>query len=168
MTDDHTRREMLAVTGSTLLLAGCTSESTTERGEKSPSEIVNAWLDEHQSTEKEAVDQYSAGNEAFDAGDYSRAIVRFERATNKYESLEEAVTDETQNYENGSETWELFSTLGQYYAFIRRAATWRYSAAYERAVNDDPVASTEALETSNARFERAEELKMEFREMLDE
>lgn len=56
---------------------------------------------------------------------------------------------------------------GQYYAFMRRAATWRYSAAYERSVNDDPSASAKALETSDARFERAEELKEEFRTMIE-
>ena len=167
MTDHYTRRETLTITGSTLLLAGCASKPTTEE-EQPPSNIVNAWLDEHESAEQTAVDQYGEGNEAFGAGDYSRAAVRFERAANKYESLEKDVGDETQNYENGSETWEIFSTLGQYYAFMRRAATWRYSAAYERSVNDDLVASAEALETSNARFERAEELKVEFRRMLDE
>jgi exonuclease VII small subunit len=167
MTDRYSRRKVLAVTGSTLLLAGCTGESTTEKVEQSPSEIVNAWLDEHESTEQDAVDQYSAGNEAFEADDYSRALMHFERATESYESLEDALDSEIQNYENGSETWELFSTLGQYYAFIQRASTWRYSAAYERAVNDDPVASREALETSNDRFERAEELKADFREMLN-
>jgi hypothetical protein len=84
-----------------------------------------------------------------------------------YESLEDALDSEIQNYENGSETWELFSTLGQYYAFIWRASTWRYRAAYERAVNDDPVAPREALETSNDRFERAEGLRTDFREMLN-
>jgi outer membrane murein-binding lipoprotein Lpp len=168
MTDHYTRRETLAVTGSTLLLAGCTSESSSEKVEQSPSEIVNAWLNEHESTEQDAVEQYSAGNEALEAGDYSRAIVRFERATNKYESLEKAVGDETRNHENGSEVWEILSILDQYYTFMRRAATWRYSAAYERSVNDDPAASTEALGTSNARFERAEELKEEFQVMLDE
>jgi len=51
---------------------------------------------------------------------------------------------------------------------MRRAATWRYSAAYERPVNPRPAASAKALETSNALFERAEELKEEFRGMLDE
>jgi len=167
MTDHHTRREILAITGSTVLLAGCASESSPEKEEQSPSEIVNAWLDEHESAERDAVNQYSAGNEAFDAGDYSRALMHFERATESYESLEDALDSEIQNYENGSETWELFSTLGQYYAFIRRASTWRYSAAYERAVNDDPVASQEALETSNDRFERSEELKADFRERLN-
>ena len=167
MTDHYTRRETMAVTGSTLLLAGCTSESSSEKAEQSPSEIVNVWLDEHESTERDAVDQYSAGNEAFEADNYLRALMYFERATESYESLEDALDSEIENYENGTETWELFSTLGQYYAFIRRASTWRYSAAYERSVNDDPVASEEALATSDNRFERAEELKQEFREMMD-
>lgn len=94
-------------------------------------------------------------------------MMYFERATNSYESLEESLDNELESYENGTETWELFSTLGQYYSFIRRASTWRYSAAYERSVNNDPVASEEALATSDNRFERAEELKQEFREMMD-
>lgn len=160
----RTRRWFLAATGSTVMLAGCTSE--TEK--PSPTEVVNSWLDEHEETEQEAINQYSDGNSAFESADYSRAVMHFERATSQYESLEEAASDETQDYENGSQIWEIFSTLGQYYAFMRRAATWRYSAAYERSVNDDPAASAEALEASNARFERAEELKEEFRGMLDE
>ncbi|NHX35097.1 MULTISPECIES: hypothetical protein [Halolamina] len=166
MTDlsGRTRRNVLAVAGSTILFAGCTSETTDEQ---SPDEVVNAWLEEHESTEQEAVDQYVSGNDALEASDYSRAMMHFERATNSYESLEEALDSELESYENGTETWELFSTLGQYYSFIRRASTWRYSAAYERAVNDDPVASEEALATSDDRFERAEELKQEFREMMD-
>lgn len=167
MTDNYTRRETLAVTGSTILLAGCTSESSSGKVKQSPSQIVNTWLDEHESTEQDAVEQYSAGNEALEAGDYSRSLTHFERATESYEALEDALDSEIKNHENGSKTWELFSTLGQYYAFIRRASTWRYSAAYEIAVNDDPVASREALETSNDRFERAEELKADFREVLN-
>jgi hypothetical protein len=160
---ERTRRWFLAATGSTVMLAGCSSETA----ETSPTEVVNSWLDEHEETEKEAVDQYASGNNALEASNYSRAIMHFERATNSYESLEESLDSELEGYENGTETWELFSTLGQYYSFIRRASTWRYSAAYERAVNDDPVASEEALATSGGRFERAEELKQEFREMMD-
>jgi outer membrane murein-binding lipoprotein Lpp len=166
MTNKHTRRKVLAVAGSTITLAGCTGESLPDE-EQSPSDTVNAWLDEHEETEQEAVDQYASGNDAFEESDYSRAMMYFERATNNYESLEEALDSELDNYENGTETWELFSTLGQYYSFIRRASTWRYSAAYERSVNDDAVASDEALATSDDRFERAEELKQEFRDMMD-
>lgn len=167
MSEDHalerTRRWFLAATGSTFILAGC----TTDTEETSPTEVVNSWLDEHEETEQEAVDQYASGNDALEASNYSRAMIHFERATNSYESLEEALDSELEGYENGTETWELFSTLGQYYSFIRRASTWRYSAAYERSVNDDPIASEEALETSDDRFERAEELKQEFRDMVD-
>jgi hypothetical protein len=160
---ERTRRWFLAATGSTVMLAGCTSETE----ETSPTEVVNSWLDEHEETEQEAVDQYASGNDALVASNYSRAMMHFERATNSYESLEEALDSELEDYENGTETWELFSTLGQYYSFIRRASTWRYSAAYERSVNDDPVAPEEALATSDDRFERAEELKQEFQGMLD-
>jgi len=145
------------------MLAGCASETD----ETSPTEVVNSWLNEHEETEQEAVDQYASGNDALEESDYSRAMMYFERATNSYESLEEALDSELEGYENGTKTWELFSTLGQYYSFIRRASTWRYSAAYEQSVNDDPVASEEALATSDDRFERAEELKEEFREMID-
>jgi len=167
MSEDHalerTRRWFLTATGSTVMLAGC----TTDTAETSPTEVVNSWLDEHEETEQEAVDQYALGNDALGASNYSRAMMHFERATNSYESLEESLDSELEDYENGTETWELFSTLGQYYSFIRRASTWRYSAAYERSVNDDPIASEEALETSDDRFERAEELKQEFRDMMD-
>jgi|GEM_PF-2898095 len=160
---ERTRRRFLAATGSTVMLAGCISETE----ETSPTGVVNSWLDEHGETEQEAVDQYASGNDALEASNYSRAMMHFERATNSYESLEKALERELESYENGNETWELFSTLRQYYSFIRRASTWRYSAAYERSVNDDLVASDEALATSDDRFERAEELKQEFREMMD-
>jgi hypothetical protein len=165
MTDKHTRRKVLAVAGSTITLAGCTEESLSE--EQSPSDTVNAWLDDHQPTEQEAVDQYTKGNDAFEASDYSRALMHYERARDNFQSLEEAIDTEVEEYENGTRTWELFSTLGQYYAFMRRAATWRHSACYERTVNDDPVASAEALATSDDRFERAEALKEEFRRILN-
>jgi hypothetical protein len=166
MIDKHTRRKVLAVAGSMITLAGCTGASLPDE-EQPPSDTVNAWIDDHQSTEQEAVNQYTKGNDALEASNYPRAMMHFERATNSYESLEEALDSELEGYENGTETWELFSTLGHYYSFIRRASTWRYSAAYERSVNADPVASKEALATSDDRFERAEELKQEFRGMLD-
>lgn len=166
MTDHYSRRKVLAVAGSTITLAGCTENSVPDE-EQSPSDTVNAWLDAHQATEQEAVDQYTQGNDAYEASDYSRALMHYERARDEFKSLEDAVNNETEDYENGTRTWELFSTLGQYYAFMRRAATWRYSAAYERTVNDDPVAAREALAKSDDRFERAEELKANFREMLN-
>lgn len=161
---ERTRRWVLEATGATVMLAGCTSETT----ETSPTDVVNSWLDEHEESEQEAVDRYASGNDALEANNYSRALVHFEGATENYESLEEAVGDELEGYENGTKTWELFSTLGQYYGFMRRASTWRYSAAYERTVNDDPVASEKALAKSDDRFKRAEELKKELRGVLDE
>lgn len=45
----------------------------------------------------------------------------------------------------------------------RHADTVRHTSAF----NNNPVASQEALETSNDRFERAEELKADFREKLN-
>jgi hypothetical protein len=167
MTDSHTRRNVLALAGSMATLAGCAGTSVPTEEKPSPSETVNAWLDDHQPTEQEAVDQYTMGNDAFEASDYSRALMHYERARNKFLTLEEAIDSKIQNYQNGTRVWELFSKLGQYYSFIRRASTWRHSAAYERAVNDDPVASEKALATSDDRFERAEELKQEFRDMMD-
>ena len=117
MTDHYSRRKVLAVAGSTITLAGCTENSVPDE-EQSPSDTVNAWLDAHQATEQEAVDQYTKGNDAYEATDYSRALMHYERARDEFKSLEDAVNTETEEYENGTRTWELFSTLGQYYAFM--------------------------------------------------
>jgi hypothetical protein len=96
----RTRRNVLAVAGSKILFAGCTSETTDEQ---SPDEVVNAWLEEHESTEQEAVNQYVSGNDALEASDYSRAMMHFERATNSDETLEEALDSELESYENGTD-----------------------------------------------------------------
>lgn len=162
-----TRRQYLigAVPALTLAVVGCSEDE--DEDTSSPSERVHAWLDAHESTEQEAVEQFNNGNGAFEAERYSQAIMYFEQATDTYETLEEAAKDEAREYEKETETWELFSLLGQHYYMMREAATWRYSAAYEIQVNDDRGASQEALERSQQRFARAEELKREFREQLE-
>ncbi|QKY21344.1 hypothetical protein B4589_013540 [Halolamina sp. CBA1230] len=167
------RRKFLAgsVTALSLSTAGCAAEEGAaeepNNSQQTPSwrDTINTWLDNHESKEQEALNQFNDGSDAYESEDYSRAYMHFQKARKRYDDLNSAVENKADEYEEGTNTREGFQLLVQYYWRMTEASAARENAAF--AMPDEPIEAESQLERASDHLDEANRLKENFRNKMN-
>lgn len=173
MSNQSSRRKFLAVSATALSLsiAGCSSEQETsgqpEETQQTPSwrDEVNSWLDNHEPKEKEALDHFNDGSDAYESEDYSRAYMHFQKARKRYDDLNKVADSKAKEYDEGTNLRESFQLLTEAYWRMMQASAARENAAF--AMPDDPTEASAQLERASDHLEMANQRKEEFRNKIN-